>query len=72
MGVEGMRPNALSYLVLYNLMFVTPLLVVFGFVYWGTSSVQLGGVLQRYLMPVKLGIGVLLFGLGAWLLFNIA
>ncbi len=72
MGVEGMRPNALSYLVLYNLMFVTPLLVVFGFVYWGTSSVQLGGVLQRHLMPVKLGIGVLLFGLGAWLLFNIA
>ena len=72
MGVEGMRPNALSYLVLYNLMFVTPLLVVFGFVYWGTSSVQLGGALQRHLIPVKLGIGVLLFGLGAWLLFNIA
>ena len=70
MGVEGMRPNALSYLVLYNLMFVTPLLVVFGFVYWGTSSVQLGGVLQRHLMPVKLGTGVLLLALGAWLLFG--
>ena len=72
MGVEGMRPNALSYLILYNLMFVTPLLVVFGFVYWGTTSVQLGGVLQRHLMPVKVGTGVLLFGLGAWLLFSIA
>ena len=72
MGVEGMRPNALSYLVLYNLMFVTPLLVVFRFVYWGTTSIQLGGVLQRHLMPVKVGTGVLLFGLGAWLLFNIA
>ena len=72
MGVEGMRPNALSYLVLYNLMFVSPLLVVFGFVYWGTTSIQLGGVLQRHLMSVKLGIGVLLFGLGAWLLFSIA
>ena len=70
MGVEGMRPNALSYLVLYNLMFVTPLLVVFGFVYWGTSSIQLGGVLQRHLMPVKLGTGVLLLALGAWLLFG--
>ena len=72
MGVEGMRPDALSYLVLYNLMFVTPLLVVFGFVYWGTTSLQLGGVLQRHLMPVKVGTGVLLFGLGAWLLFSIA
>ena len=71
MGVEGMRPNALSYLVLYNLMFVTPLLVVFGFVYWGTSSVQLGGVLQRHLVPVKVGAGVLLFALGSWLLFSV-
>ena len=68
MGVEGMRANALSYLILYNLMFITPLLVVFGFVYWGTSSVQLGGVLQRHLMPVKVGTGVMLLGLGFWLL----
>ncbi len=71
MGVEGMRPNALSYLVLYNLMFVTPLLVMFGFVYWGTSSIQLGGVLQRHMMPVKVGTGVLLFGLGVWLYLGV-
>ena len=72
MGVEGMRPNALSYLILYNLMFVTPLLVVFGFVYWGTTSLQLGGVLQRHLMPVKAGTGMLLLALGVWLLFSMA
>ena len=71
MGVEGMRSHALSYLILYNLMFVTPLLVVFGFVYWGTTSMQLGGVLQRHLMVVKLGTGVLLFGLGIWLIGSI-
>ena len=71
MGVEGMRANALSYLVLYNLMFVTPLLVVFGFVYWGTTSIQLGGVLQRHLVPVKLGTGVLLLAIGSWLLFSV-
>ena len=71
MGVEGMRPNALSYLVLYNLMFVIPLLVMFGFVYWGTSSIQLGGVLQRHMMPVKVGTGVLLFGLGVWLFLGV-
>ena len=71
MGVEGMRANALAYLILYNLMFITPLLIVFGFVYWGTTSMQLGGVLQRHLMPVKLGTGVLLFGLGVWLLFSL-
>ena len=71
MGVEGMRGHALTYLILYNLMFVVPLLVVFGCVYWGTTSMQLGGVLQRHLMPVKLGTGVLLFGLGAWLFLNV-
>ena len=71
MGVEGMRANALAYLILYNLMFIAPLLVVFGFVYWGTTSMQLGGVLQQHLMPVKLGTGVLLFGLGVWLLLSI-
>ena len=72
MGVEGMRVNALAYLILYNFMFITPLLVVFGFVYWGTTSMQLGGVLQRHLMPVKLGTAVMLLGLGFWLLFSIA
>ena len=71
MGVEGMRTHALAYLMLYNLMFIVPLLVVFGFVYWGTTSMQLGGVLQRHLMPVKLGTGVLLFGLGTWLFLNV-
>ena len=45
----------LAYLILYNLMFIIPLLMVFGCVYWGTTSMQLGGVLQRHLMPVKLG-----------------
>ena len=70
MGVEGMRANALAYLILYNLMFIAPLLVVFGFVYWGTTSMQLGGVLQRHLMSVKLGTGVLLLGLGFWLLLS--
>ena len=68
MGVEEMRGHALSYLVLYNLMFVAPLLIVFGFVYWGTSSVQLGGILQRHLMPVKAATAAVLLGLGVWLL----
>ena len=71
MGVEGMRANALAYLILYNVMFITPLLIVFGFVYWGTTSMQLGGVLQRHLMPVKIGTGVVLFGLGFWLISGI-
>ncbi len=71
MGVESMRVNALSYLILYNLMFITPLLIVFGFVYWGATSMQLGGVLQRHLISVKAGTAALLFGLGIWLILGV-
>ena len=70
-GIEGMRSDAIAYLLLYNVMFIVPLLVVFGCVYWGTTSLQLGGVLQRHLVAVKVGIGVLLFGLGTWLVLSI-
>lgn len=65
--IDEIRSIAISYLILYNLMFIVPLLVVFGCVYWGTTSAQLGGVLQRHLVTVKVAIGILLFGLGTWL-----
>ena len=70
-SIEGMRADAIAYLLLYNVMFIVPLLVVFGCVYWGTTSMQLGGVLQRHLVAVKVGIGILLFGLGAWLVLSV-
>jgi cytochrome c biogenesis protein CcdA len=70
-GIEGMRIYAFSYLLLYNLMFIAPLLIIFFFAYWGTTSIQLGGVLQRHLVGVKVGTGILLFGLGIWLLLGI-
>ena len=66
-GIDEIRRTAISYLILYNLMFIVPLLVVFGCVYWGTTSAQLGDVLQRHLVTVKVAIGILLFGLGTWL-----
>ncbi len=70
-GMEGMRTHAIAYLLLYNLMFIVPLLVVFGCVYWGTTSTQLGGILQKHLVTVKVGMGLVLFGLGAWLVLSV-
>ncbi len=70
-GIDETRSIAIAYLLLYNLMFIVPLLVVFGCVYWGTTSEQLGGVLQRHLVTVKVAIGILLFGLGTWLVLII-
>ena len=71
MGVKGMRSDALPHLILHNSMLATPLLIVFGFVYWGTTSAQLGNVLQRHLTPVKLRMGVLLFAHGIWLFLTL-
>ena len=70
-GIEGMRTHAVSYLLLYNIMFIVPLLVVFGCVYWGTTSIQLGGILQKHLVTIKVGMGILLFGLGVWLVLSV-
>jgi len=70
-GIEGMRAHAIAYLLLYNVMFIVPLLVVFGCVYWGTTSLQLGGILQKHLVTVKVGIAFLLFGLGTWLVLSV-
>lgn len=70
-GIESMRTNAIAYLLLYNFMFIVPLLIVFGCVFWGATSTQLGGVLQRHLVTVKVAISILLFGLGTWLILII-
>jgi hypothetical protein len=65
--ISGMRLHAFAYLVLYNVMFTIPLLVVFACAYWGVTALQLVGVIERHAMGVKLGIGFILLGLASWL-----
>jgi thiol-disulfide isomerase/thioredoxin len=38
--IPDLKVNALFYLLFYNLMFVVPLVLVFSFTYWGTTSAQ--------------------------------
>ena len=52
-----MRVRALLFLVLYNLLFILPLVVVFILVYYGTGSKQLTRFLQQRAAMVKLGEG---------------
>lgn len=72
MSVPEMQSRAAMLLVLYNVMFIVPLVIVFAFVYFGTTSQQLGLVLRRHAASVKLGTAVLFVGLAAWLLVSIA
>jgi len=47
--IPDLKANALFYLLFYNLMFVVPLVLVFSFTYWGTSSAQWAALTQKNL-----------------------
>lgn len=70
-GVPELRSNAILYLLLYNLMFVVPLIIVFIVTYFGTSSSSLANFMQRHIAPVKLLTSILFFGLCAFLLITL-
>jgi hypothetical protein len=66
-GVPELRASATAYLLLYNLMFVVPLIVVFGASYFGTTSRQLTSVLERRAGAIKLLMAAVFLALAAWL-----
>lgn len=67
MGVPELRAQAVLFLLLYNLAFVTPLVVVFGLVYFGTTSKDLTEVLRRRTATVKLLTSAFFAVLAVWL-----
>ena len=67
MGVPELRARAFAYLLLYNLLFVLPLVVVFLFVYHGSNSRQLMRIMRQRAGTIKLATTVLLFGMAIWL-----
>ncbi len=66
-----MRIRALVFLVLYNLLFILPLVVVFVMAYYGTGSKQFTRFLQERAATVKLGMTLLFAALAAWLTISI-
>jgi cytochrome c biogenesis protein CcdA len=72
LGMPQMQMEAGFYLVLYNLMFILPLVVVFVLVYLGTTSQQLGLLFHRHVAKVKLATAVLFLALAGWMLATLA
>lgn len=70
-SVAEMRPLAIAYLALYNLMFVTPLIAVFAVTYLGTNSQQLTTLFQSRAGMVKLFTAALFGLLGVWLVYMV-
>jgi cytochrome c biogenesis protein CcdA len=70
-SVPSLRGKAVSYLLIYNLMFIIPLIVVFVLAYYGTTSKQLSDFLQKHAAPVKLGMSIVFILLAGWLIFSL-
>jgi len=68
--IPNLKINAIFYLLLYNLMFIVPLVLVFSFSYWGTSSAQWAALTQRNFGKIKMAMTLLFFGLAALLLYT--
>jgi len=66
-SIPELRLQATLYLVLYNLLFILPLVVVFIMAYYGTTSKDLTQFLQKNAAAVKLGLALLFLALGIWL-----
>ena len=64
----SLKLKALSYLLLYNLLFVIPLLIVLSFAIAGTTSDQFHKVLKGHLGVVKVLMGLVFLGMGIFLI----
>jgi len=69
LGIPRLRTKAHLYLLLYNFMFIIPLLVVFGISYMGATSEQLNSFLKRNTATIKFLTTLMFFGM-AWLLLR--
>jgi thiol-disulfide isomerase/thioredoxin len=70
MNIPSLKTGAFSYLILYNVFFILPLLVIFGVVYWGVTSEQLAFFLQKRVMTIKLITAILFYFLAGILIAN--
>lgn len=66
----SLKAAALGYLVLYNIMFVIPLVFIFILALFGVTSGQFSGFLKRHLASTKIAMAVLFFGLGIFLIIK--
>mgnify|MGYP001600005012 FL=1 len=64
----GLKTHAFSYLVLYNLLFTLPLVVIFILAYYGIGSERLAGIARRHLVLSKALMSAFFIGLGILLL----
>ena len=71
LGLPEWRTRAALALVVYNLMFVVPLVSIFLLAYYGTTSRQLTQWMNRHAATVKLGTSLLFVLMAGWLGYSL-
>jgi len=66
-GVSDLRAHAVAYLVMYNLAFITPLMVIFLLTFFGTTWRALNRFLESNMASLKLVTAILFAVLAIWL-----
>jgi len=66
----NLKLQALGLLLLYNFMFIVPLLLIFIFALFGVSSAQFSNILKKHLLVIKILMATLFFGLGIFLIWR--
>jgi len=67
LSVPELQVKAFLYLLLYNLCFILPLIVVFLLAYYGTTAKQLTTFLKTHAAAIKLAMAALFLVLAGWL-----
>ena len=70
-SIPELRLQAILYLLLYNLLFILPLVVIFFLVYFGTTSKDLTQFLKEKAATVKFAMGFVFILLGGWLVYSL-
>jgi cytochrome c biogenesis protein CcdA len=65
-----LKLQALAYLVIYNIMFIFPLLVIFMLALFGVTSAQFANFLKKNLAGVKVIMAFVFFSLGIFLIWR--
>lgn len=66
----ALKWQALVYLLVYNLMFILPLVIVFLFALFGVTSEQFSKIFKKHLPTMKIIMAILFLGLGALLVWR--
>ena len=66
-SVPELRLQSVGYLILYNVMFILPLIIIFILAFYGTSSKQLTTFIQKRGSGIKLAMSILFLVLAIWL-----